>query len=72
MNVHLCEELLTVNEVAEYLRVPRSWVYERTRLGLIPLRKIGRHIRIPRGEFLEWINDQHVAKPKDLASNEIY
>ena len=54
----LVKELLTVNEVANYLRVPRSWVYERTRHGIIPLRRIGRHIRIPKGELLEWINAQ--------------
>jgi excisionase family DNA binding protein len=48
-------DLLTVEEAADYLRVPRSWVYERTRSHAIPLRKLGRHVRIPRNEFLAWI-----------------
>jgi excisionase family DNA binding protein len=51
-------DLLTVKETAEYLRVPVSWVYERTRLGTIPVRKIGHHCRIPRKELLEWIDQE--------------
>ena len=51
-------ELLTVQEAAEYLRVPISWVYERTRTRAIPIRKLGRHVRIPRSELLEWIDLQ--------------
>ena len=52
------KELLTVEEAAEYLRVPPGWVYERTRRRTIPLRKLGRHVRIPRKEFLDWIDEQ--------------
>ena len=52
------DDLLTVEEVAAYLKVPKSWVYERTRFRAIPVRKIGRHCRIPREEFLEWVNQQ--------------
>jgi excisionase family DNA binding protein len=53
-------ELLTVVEAAAILRVPVSWVYERTRKGGLPLRKIGRHVRIPRGELAMWIDKQKV------------
>ena len=49
------DDLLTVEEVAEYLRVPKTWVYERTRTRAIPVRKIGRHVRIPRDELLAWV-----------------
>jgi excisionase family DNA binding protein len=52
------DELLTVQEAAEYLKVPTSWIYERTRTRAIPVRKIGRHCRIPRDEFLAWIEQQ--------------
>ena len=54
-------DLLIVAEAAEYLRVPRSWVYERTRCNAIPLRKLGRHVRISRIEFLAWIEQQGMA-----------
>ncbi|MBT5319849.1 MAG: helix-turn-helix domain-containing protein [Chloroflexi bacterium] len=49
------DELLTVVEVAHYLRVPVSWVYKRTRNREIPIRKLGGHIRIPRSELLAWV-----------------
>ena len=50
---------LTVQETADFLRVPKSWVYERTRMGGIPVRKIGRHVRIPRDELVDWVNCQN-------------
>ena len=42
------EALLTVREVAELLRVPVSWVYERTRrrgIERLPHLKIGKYLR---------------------------
>ena len=42
------EALLTVHEVAELLRVPVSWVYERTRRRgseQLPHLKIGKYLR---------------------------
>jgi excisionase family DNA binding protein len=39
---HLSEPLLTANEVAELLRVPRSTVYELTRTRRLPFIKVGR------------------------------
>lgn len=42
------EALLTVHEVAEFLRVPPSWVYERTRRhgrDRLPHVKIGKYLR---------------------------
>ena len=42
------QALLTVHEVAELLRVPVSWVYERTRrrgIERLPHMKIGKYLR---------------------------
>ena len=42
------EALLTVHEVAEFLKVPVSWVYERTRrrgIERLPHLKIGKYLR---------------------------
>ena len=44
--------LLTVEEVAELLHVPLSWVYERTRkrgVDRIPGFRLGKVLAIPRG-----------------------
>jgi len=51
-------EYYTPQEVADILRVPIKWVYERTRLGQIPVRKFGGHIRIPVDEFEAWEKEQ--------------
>lgn len=61
MRLDELEDLLTVNEVADYLKVPVSWVYERTRTRALPVRKLGRHVRIPREEFLVWIEREGMA-----------
>jgi excisionase family DNA binding protein len=50
-------DLMTVREVAEYLRVPLSWVYGRTRAQGIPLVRIGKHIRVSRQELIAWVAD---------------
>jgi excisionase family DNA binding protein len=56
------DALLTVHEAAEYLRVPVSWVYERTRTRAIPVRKLGHHVRIPRSELVAWVEEEGTAQ----------
>ncbi len=53
--------LLTVGEVAELLRVPRSWVYERTRkrgLERLPHLKLGKYLRFEEGAVREFLEQQ--------------
>ncbi len=48
------EVLLTADEVAQILRVPRSWVY--SHLSELPVIRLGRYVRFRRSEidgFLE-------------------
>jgi excisionase family DNA binding protein len=54
-------ELLTVKEVAELLRVPVSWVYDRTRkrsLDRLPGIRLGKYWRFRQREVLAWIESQ--------------
>jgi excisionase family DNA binding protein len=44
------DELLTADEVAELLRVPRSTVSDYARRGVLPSIKIGRHRRFVRSD----------------------
>ncbi len=37
--------LFTIKEAAEVLRIPCSWLYERTRRNAIPCRRIGKYVR---------------------------
>ena len=53
--------LLTVEEVAELLRVPPSWVYERTRrraADRIPGFRLGKYWRFRESDVLAWIERQ--------------
>ena len=45
-------ELLKPEELAARLKVPRSWVYEQSRLGNIPKHQIGKYIRFDLQEVL--------------------
>jgi excisionase family DNA binding protein len=56
--------LLTVHEVAELLRVPVSWVYERTRRrgdGQLPHLKLGKYLRFEESSVTEFIREQRRA-----------
>ena len=56
-----CEaELLRVSEAAPLLSVSRSKAYELAETGQIPVVRIGRSVRIPRRDLLEWIKRQTV------------
>ena len=48
-------EILTVDEAAELLRIPRSTVYKLAQLGKIPAQKVGRHWRFHRETLINWI-----------------
>lgn len=52
------QELLTLDEVVAWLRVPRSWVYERTRKGQVPCLKLGKYLRFPRLALAQWLATQ--------------
>ncbi len=55
------DQLLTVEEVAEMLRVPKSWVYERTRRrapNRIPGFRLGKYWRFREADVLEWLARQ--------------
>ena len=57
------ERLLTVQEVAN-LRVPISWVYERTRRGgsdQLPHVKLGKYVRFEEGAVIDFIRKQRCA-----------
>jgi excisionase family DNA binding protein len=51
-NGHATTELLTTEELAAKLKVPRSWIYEQSRQGRIPTHRIGRYIRFDFQEVL--------------------
>ena len=48
---------LTVQEAADLLRVPVSWLYERTQTNSVPHVKLGKYLRFDRDELVAWINE---------------
>ncbi|MCH7911730.1 MAG: helix-turn-helix domain-containing protein [Deltaproteobacteria bacterium] len=51
-NGHGESKLLTPEELADRLQVPRSWVYEQSRMGNLPTHRLGRYIRFHLSEVL--------------------
>jgi excisionase family DNA binding protein len=51
-------EYLKVPEVAEILRIARSRAYELVAEGEIPSIRIGRSVRVSRGELDRWLEEQ--------------
>lgn len=49
-------DILTVDEAAELLKIPRSSVYKLAQQGKIPAKKVGRHWRFHRTTLVNWIS----------------
>ncbi|WP_205695657.1 helix-turn-helix domain-containing protein [Conexibacter sp. SYSU D00693] len=64
VGVHLDEPLLTADDVAGLLRVPRSSVYEyaRRRRDPLPSVAVGRHRRFYRSDVEAWLTTQRAAR----------
>ena len=54
------KELMTVKEVASYLKVKESWVYNKIHTRQIPFRKVGKFPRFPKKHIDLWtLNPYH-------------
>ena len=62
------DDLLTLHEVAELLRVPeatlRYWRHQHTGPDSY---KVGRHVRYPRSEVQRWLRSQRSSRGSDVA-----
>ena len=57
-------QVLTIQELSEYLKVPKSTLYKLVREGRIPSQKIGRHWRFRKGAIDHWLdNTPNLAMP---------
>ena len=56
------QELLTIDELSEKLKVQKSWLYSRTRetgSGAIPRIRVGKYIRFNLDEVVRWLERQN-------------
>jgi excisionase family DNA binding protein len=54
-NIHENAPLLTVDEVARRLSVPKSWVYANAEAGTLPSLKVGRYRRFRAAELEQYL-----------------
>lgn len=52
------EEILTVREVAEFLKVTERTIYRLATEGQIPSFKVGGSWRFQRSDLIRWMNEQ--------------
>ena len=55
------DRILTVPEIAEMLRVPRSWVYDHVRCDgeeRLPHFKLGKYVRFHASAIRDWLRDR--------------
>ncbi len=52
--------LLTAEQVADILGVPKTWVYAQSRAGQIPTVRLGRYYRYRLGAIERWLETQEV------------
>lgn len=50
-------EMLTVKDVMEHLKIGKNKVYQLIQLKSFPKIKLGNTYRIPKEEYLKWIKD---------------
>ena len=53
------DQLLTIDEVASYMRVSRFTVYRLAKSHFIPATKIGRQWRFQKEEIDQWVKNQY-------------
>lgn len=56
-NLEDCPAVLTVRELARWLRVGRNTAYRYIRLGKIRSVRVGRQIRIPRSDLVAFLSE---------------
>lgn len=64
-------EIMTIEDVAEFLRIPISSVYKLAQEGRIPSQKVGRHWRFHRPTLTKWIAGQASFEGKKLSSDKL-
>ncbi len=51
--------VMTVDEVATYLKIPKSSIYKLAQEGRIPCQKVGKHWRFHRNTLKQWLSNQY-------------
>lgn len=63
------QRLLTVQELADVLSVPVTWIYDRTRAGCtdrIPHYRVGKYLRFAEDEVVDYLRIKCVGTGSDI------
>jgi excisionase family DNA binding protein len=58
------ESILTIDELAEYLKISKSSLYKLAQGGKVPGQKVGRHWRFHRDAIDQWLKESSLEKKK--------
>ncbi len=56
-------EVLTIEELAAYLKISKSTLYKIVREGKIPSQKVGRHWRFRKKAIDHWLDETRATEP---------
>ena len=59
----LDSDILTVEELHSYLKIPKPTLYTLAQHGRIPAAKVGKHWRFRRADINEWLKAQQWNRP---------
>jgi len=51
-------DVLTIEELASYLKIPKSTLYKLVREGSVPCQKVGKHWRFHRDAIDDWLKQR--------------
>lgn len=60
------DDVLTIDELSVYLKIPKSTLYKIVREGKIPCQKIGRHWRFHRSAINDWLKEHGALGQKQM------
>ena len=55
------DDVFNIDELADYLKIPKSTLYKLVREGKIPAQKVGRHWRFHRETIDAWLGNRNEA-----------
>ncbi len=57
-------DILTIEELSVYLKIPKSTLYKLVREGRVPSQKVGRHWRFRKVAIDRWLDETRAEEPE--------
>ncbi|MGA7701943.1 MAG: helix-turn-helix domain-containing protein [Thermoguttaceae bacterium] len=70
MSANRASSVLTIDELAEYLKISKSTLYKLAQEGSIPSQKVGKHWRFHKDAVDEWLRQRGPVTPSPKVNPE--